>query len=94
MLRKSLQAVVQKMNGLLVHVEYPMPVMMGAKKEGMSELHELPCLAINLLCCTHCLVGSLAINKLVLLHEMPDCSETSFNALGAKGGAATMPLGR
>ncbi len=73
------------MKGHLVHVEYPTPVTMGAKKELMSELHELPRLGINLLHRTRCLVGSLAINVVKLLHEAPDCSETSFNALGAKG---------
>ncbi len=51
----SLQAVVQKMKRCLVHVEYPTPVVMGAKKEQMSQLRELLCLVINLLRCTHCL---------------------------------------
>jgi hypothetical protein len=73
------------MKGRLVHVEYPTPATMEAKKERTSELHELPHLIINLLRRTHCLVGFLAINILVLFHEAPDCAEMSFNALGAKG---------
>ena len=72
------------MKGRLVHVEYPTPATIRAKKEWTSELHELPHLIINLLRCMHCLVGFLAINILVLFHEAPDCAEMSFNALGAK----------
>ncbi len=81
----SLQAVIQKMKEHLVHVEYPMPVAMWAETERMSELHKFPCLIINLLRQTRCLVGFHAIDIVMLNYKAFDCFVLRFNALVAKG---------
>ena len=78
MLLEGGQAVVQKIEGHLVHVEDPLLVAMGTKKEWMDLLQKFACLNVHhrqrMLCLVHCV----AFHIVVILHEATDGFEASI----------------